>query len=388
MTKRISYLLFALMVILGSCSKKETQFTISGVITHADGDTIALEELHTTALKPVEKAKIDKKGEFTITGETRIPTYYLLKLADDNFITLLVDSAENVEITADAANFSRDYNVSGSLGSEQVHLLNSKLQETRSKLDSLQSLHDLYDGNPDYDRIRPKWVEEYNSIVEDQVEFSTNFVRDNPFSMASVLALYQKFDNDDAGYIIRDLQVMKTAASALHTIYPESEQVQQLYNNTLQYVRQEQAAKMKQFIEEQGQNSPDIVLPNPEGNEVALSSLRGKVVLLQFWAAVDRGSRIQNPVLVELYNKYKNKGFEIYQVSVDENRAEWVDAIDNDDLRWINVGDMEGSVAATQVYNVQSVPFNYLLDEEGVIVARNLQGPALDKAIAKALNGN
>ncbi len=388
MTKRISYLLFAVALILGSCSKNDTQFTIRGVITHAEGDTIVLEELHTTAVRPVEKAKINNKGEFKLKGETKIPTYYLLKLADDNFITLLVDSAENVFIEADAANFSREYEVKGSVGSEQVHLLDSKLKETRSKLDSLQSLHDLYNGNPDYDNIRPKWAEEYDQIVEEQVEFSTNFVRENPFSMASVLALYQKFNNDDPGYIIRDLQVMKTAASALHTIYPKSEQVQMLYNNTLQFVRNEQAAKMKKFIEEQGENSPDIVLPTPEGNEVALSSLRGKVVLLQFWSAVDRGSRIQNPVLVDLYKKYKNKGFEIYQVSVDQNRAEWVDAIDQDKLTWINVGDMNGSVAATQVYNIQSVPFNYLLDKEGVIVAKNLQGPALDKAVGKLINGN
>lgn len=386
MTKQISYLLFVLVVFLGSCSKNDKQFTITGVITHAVGDTITLEELHTTSFKAVDKVKINKRGEFKITGEAKIPTYFLLKLSDQNFITLLVDSAENVNIEADAANFSRHYQVSGSIGSEQVHLLDSKLKETRSKLDSLQSLNDLYDGNPDYDNVRPRWAEEYNRIVEEQVEFSTNFVRENPFSMASVLALYQKFANGDAGYIVRDLQVMKTAASALYSIYPDSEQVQALYNDTQQYVRQEQIDKMKQLIQEQGENSPDIVLPDANGNEKSLSALRGKVVLLQFWAAVDRTSRIQNPVLVELYRKYKNRGFEIYQVSVDENRAEWVDAIDNDKLTWTNVGDMEGSVVARQVYNVQEIPFNYLLDEEGVIVARNLTGPALDKAVADQLS--
>jgi cytochrome oxidase Cu insertion factor (SCO1/SenC/PrrC family) len=76
---------------------------------------------------------------------------------------------------------------------------------------------------------------------------------------------------------------MKTAASALHSIYPQSEQVEALYNNTLQLVKQEQAAKMRKFIQEQGQNSPDIVLPDPDGKEIALSSLKGNVVLLQFW---------------------------------------------------------------------------------------------------------
>ena len=385
MTYRVLFFLVAALIVLGGC-KKEKEFTIRGKITHAEDQNIVLEELHTTSLKKIAETKINKKGEFEIKGMTGIPTFYLLKLTDQNFITLLVDSAETITVEADAANFHREYHVEGSAGSEQVKLLDQKLKDTRHKLDSLKSLDNLYAGNPSYDDIRPKWAEEYDKIVEEQIEFSTNFVRDNPFAMASVLALYQKFNPQDESYVVRDLQVMKTAASALNSIYPKSEQVQALYNNTLQFVRQQQAQKMQQFIQEQGDNSPDILLPDTDGNEVALSSLRGKVVLLQFWAAVDRASRIQNPVLVEAYNKYKRKGFEIYQVSVDVNRAEWVDAIDVDRLNWINVGDMEGSKLAAAVYNVQSIPLNYLLDKEGRIVAKNLKGPALDKALAQLLD--
>lgn len=381
MTSRFLLFLMVIAIILGSCSKQGNQFTISGTITHAEGDSIFLDELHTNTIKPIGQVKIGKNGQFKFEGETGIPTFYLLKLSDQNFITLLVDSAEQVVVEADAANFYNEYNVSGSTGSEQVRLLDAKLKETRSKLDSLESLNNVYKGNPDYENMAPKWLAQYDAIVENQVEFSTNFVKENPFAMASVLALYQKFDNNDPNYIIRDLQVMRTAASALNSIYPNSEQVQALYNNTLQYVRQEQAARIQRIIEEQGQNSPDIVLPDLTGKDVSLSSLRGKPVLLQFWAAVDRNSRIQNPVLVELYRKYSSKGFQIYQVSVDQNRAEWVDAIDKDKLTWINVGDMQGSSRAVGVYNVQAIPYNYLLDKDGVIVGKNLQGPALDKAV-------
>jgi peroxiredoxin len=384
MTYRVLFILIATVLILGSC-KQDNQFTIRGTITHAEGETIYLEELLTSSRKQIGETKINSKGEFKFEGVTGIPTFYLLKLTDHNFITLLVDSAETVVVEADAANLYREYNVSGSLGSSQVKELDVKLKQTRHKLDSLQSLNDLYDGNPEYDEIRPKWAAEYDTIVKEQIEFSTNFVQQNPFAMASVLALYQKFNNDDQYYIIRDLQVMRTAASALNSIYPQSEQVKALYSNTLQFVRQQQAAKMQQFIQDQGENSPEIILPDADGKEIALSSFRGKVVLLQFWAAVDRGSRIQNPVLVDAYKKYHSKGFEIYQVSVDENRSEWVDAIDSDKLTWTNVGDMEGSVMATRIYNIQSIPFNYLLDKEGAIVAKNLAGPALDKALAQLL---
>lgn len=384
MTYKVLFFLIATVFILGGCSDNN-EFKIQGKISHAEGKTIQLEELLNSSIKQVAETKINNKGEFEFSGVTGIPTFYLLKLSDQNFITLLVDSAETVMVEADAANLYREYNVSGSLGSAQVRELDLKLKQTRHKLDSLQSLHTLYDGNPIYDKVRPKWSLEYDEIIEEQIAFSTKFVQENPFSMASVLALYQKFDNKDPNYIVRDLQTMRTAASALNSIYPQSEQVKGLYNNTLQYVRQQQAAKMQQFIEEQGENSPDIVLPNPDGKEIALSSLRGKVVLLQFWAAEDRVSRIQNPVLVDVYKKYKRLGFEIYQVSIDQNRIEWVDAIDTDKLSWINVGDMAGSIHATRVFNVQSVPSNYLLDEEGMIIAKNLKGPALDKTLAKVL---
>ncbi len=385
MTYRVLFLWVATVLFLGSCNNNE-QFTIQGKITHAEGETIYLEELLTASRQKIGETKINSKGEFKIKGTTGIPTFYLLKLSEENFVYLLVDSAETVTIEADAANMHRDYKVEGSLGSLQVRDLDFKLKQTRHKLDSLQSRFDLYEGNPKYNSVRPQWEEEYDKTMEDQIEFSTNFVKENPFSMASVLALYQKFNPADQNYIINDLQVMKTAASALNSIYPQSEQVQALYNNTLQYVRQQQASKMKQLIEEQGENSPDIVLPNPEGKDIALSSLRGKIVLLQFWAAVDRGSRIQNQVLVDAYKKYKRKGFEIYQVSIDQNRIEWVDAIDKDRLTWTNVGDMKGSVLATRVFNIQSIPSNYLLDKEGMIIAKNLSGPALDKALTKLLN--
>lgn len=374
--------ILALLVVLGSC-KKENNFSISGKITHAEDQTIYLEKLRVSSTEPIDSLKIDKNGEFEFTGEAQQPSFYLLKLSDSKFITLLVDSVEQIEVTADVANFAREYNVSGSLGSILVKELNDKLAITRKKLDSLQSLSNMYRGNPDYDRLKEDWDQQYQKIVDEQVKFSTNFVMNNPFSMASILALYQKFDAQS--YVVNDLQTMRVAASALNSIYPESEHVKALYQNTVQLLKEEQNAQVQKIIEEQGENSPEIVLPNPEGEEIALTSLRGKVVLLQFWSALDRNSRILNQALVEAYEKYKNKGFEIYQVSIDDNRIEWVDAIDKDNLSWINVGDMEGSERAVVNYNVQSIPFNYLLNEEGVIIAKNLKGPALNRALSNIL---
>jgi thiol-disulfide isomerase/thioredoxin len=231
--------------------------------------------------------------------------------------------------------------------------------------------------------LNEKWNREYAAIIEEQTKFSTGFVLSNPFSMASVFALYQRYR--DQNYVIRDLQTMRTAASALNAIYPNSNLVKALYENTLQYLRDQKAAEMKQFIEQEGINSPDIVLPDLNGKEIALSSLRGKVVLLHFWAAEDQGSRILNPLLVDAYQKYNSRGLEIYQVNVGTNRSEWIDVVDEDKLKWINVGDLEGSTQARLSYNIQNIPFNYLLDKEGKIVGRNLTGLDLDKALSQIL---
>jgi len=379
---RLIFFLVVSVIVLSGC-RKSNEFSISGKITHAEGDTIYLEELQVSKSVPFAKVKIDKEGKFEFNGKVSIPTYYLLKLSDNNFITLLVDSIDNVFIEADEANFGREYNIQGSLGSIQIKELTENLNRTEQKLDSLRQLNNLYRSSPGYDSLNVKWNQQYAALIEEQSKFSTNFVLSNAFSMASVFALYQKYK--DQSYVIRDLQTMRTAASALHAIYPNSNMVKAFYENTLQYLREEKAAKMQKFIEEEGINSPDIVLPDLKGNEITLSSLRGKVVLLHFWAAEDEGSRLLNPLLVDAYQKYKAKGLEIYQVNIGSNRSEWIDAVDKDKLKWINVGDLEGSNKARLSYNIQSIPYNYLLDKEGKILAKNLTGTELDKALARIL---
>lgn len=366
------------------CTKNEGQFTVSGKITHGEGKTLYFEELQVASTRPLDSVKLKDDGEFKFTGETGEPAFYLLRLSQNQHLTLLIDSLEEVVVEADAANFHRNYNIEGSPGSQQVKVLNDHWYRTRKKLDSLQSLMNMSAGSAGYTPRNSELIQMFDSVKKTQVEFSRKFVMENPFSMASVLAVYQKFD--DSEYIIKDLHTLRVAASALNTIYPNSNHVKALYNNTLELLKEQQTARLREIIQEKGENSPDIILPKPDGKEVALSSLRGKVVLLQFWSALDRNSRIQNEALAEAYRKYKNKGFEIYQVSVDKNRSEWVDAIDSDNLSWINVGDMEGSSRAVMMYNIQTVPYNYLLNDEGEIIAQNLTGPRLDRALAELLN--
>lgn len=378
--KKIFLILLVLAAFISAC-KKPNGFVISGKITNAEEKYLYLDELKVAASVPIDSVKIEKDGSFEFKGKIDYPNFFLLRLSGQNFLTLLVDTTEKITVYGDAANFSRDYIVEGSPGSLLVQELNNRLTVTKHKLDSIRSRLIVFRTREGYGAEKARWEQQLIDIKKSQIEYSTDFVQKHPFSMASVLALYQKFD--DANYVVQDLQSLKVAASALNSVFPKSEHVKALYANTMRLMADEKNNKLREFINEHGTNSPDINLPDYNGKDILLSSLRGKVVLIQFWSAKDRASRIQNEALTELYSKYKSRGLEIYQVSVDNERTAWIDAIEQDGLNWINVGDMKGSVSALHNYNVQKVPSNYVLDKEGNIVARDIQGPELDKLIGK-----
>lgn len=379
--KKIIFIIAAVLA-LYSCS--DDNFKIKGTITNAQSSMIYLEKLGIEKTTPVDSSEIDKKGRFKLSGSVSYPTFFLLKLNDQKFVTLLIDSLEEITFSADYINFSNDYLVEGSIGSKKVKQLNDKLSKTNTSIDSIRSLMSLSTANKNYQKQKEEWAKEIASIYEDQQEFSKKFVEDNPFSMASVLAIYQKFNNGN--YVMQDLQTLKMAASALHSMYPKSVHAQSLYRDTEKLVRDIRAQEMNEFVDKYGTNSPDIKLPNPNGEKIALSSLRGKTVLVHFWSAADRTSRVTNQVLKDNYREFKSKGFEIYQVSVDENREAWETAIKQDGLNWTNVGDMNGSPSAIHSYNVTSIPSNYLLDGDGNIIAKNLMGPALHRKLNEILN--
>lgn len=142
-----------------------------------------------------------------------------------------------------------------------------------------------------------------------------------------------------------------------------------------------------------GNKAPEIMMPSPKGNVITLSSLRGKLVLIDFWASWCGPCRAENPTVVSAYNKYHEQkfkngnGFEILSVSLDQNELAWAKAIEKDQLVWpYHVSDLQGwSNAAALRYGVNSIPTNVLVNGEGIIIAKNLRGEALEKAISSQL---
>ena len=132
--------------------------------------------------------------------------------------------------------------------------------------------------------------------------------------------------------------------------------------------------------------APEIALLTPENKQVSLSGFRGKYVLLDFWASFCPPCRAENPNLVSAYKKFKDKGFEIYAVSLDDDKSEWLKAIKDDHISWTQVCDLKRWESPTaRMYGIEEIPANFLLDPYGKIIARDLRGTKLDETLSSII---
>lgn len=178
---------------------------------------------------------------------------------------------------------------------------------------------------------------------------------------------------------------VKYARNYLETYHPRPE-IAETLQRRIAVIEDEAKEKARLAI---GAVPPEIALPTPEGNILKLSDLKGKVVLLDFWASWCRPCRMENPNVVRVYQKYKNKGFEILSVSLDRDRNSWLQAIQQDNMSWYHVSDLKyWQSEAAKTYKISGIPATFLLDRDGRILAKNLRGPALEAKLAEVFGEN
>jgi peroxiredoxin len=375
--------IIAFMVLSTSCSNNDGVTVKVNVESHEKSmlyfsrvdfkKSTILDSVKISAGENTKKFKVKQGAE---------PTFYAVSVRNSGAITLLAEQGEVIDVKFNSKAMM-DYSVTGSTGSQKVQTLAVTFAKSKIKVEELSSKY----VKSESDTEKAQLEAEFQQVIKTQKEFNLKFIKENPMSKANVMAIYQKyndnlfvFDSSD------DLLTLKTVASAWRALYPESEYTKGMIDEIKRIEKAIRDTQLKELISQSEISIPELEIPNKNGIKIKLSSLKGKVVLLDFWLTGNTNSLLDNRELLEIYKQYKGKGFEIYQVALDANRDEWISAVESANLPWISVceSNVNGSQAA-MLYNVQQIPANYLIGKNHTIIGKNLYGNNLKKALAEAL---
>lgn len=380
--KAFCFLLFALSFSCATSGKEESLkeapvengawiVTIRGKVGFPQQGQIVIQEIKDGAL--AWQDTIQLKSNYTFAKKVKLtePGYYRLNFYDKQVLNLILDK-KDIEVNVDGNNAQGFAEVKGSPDLDFIR----QIQDLQNKRDNAPEIAQL---NQDFTTaVQNKDEKKMGQLQEDYLQLIKKYndqiaalmVEASP-SLA-VINLLQNNVLDKDQYFDTYVAI----ADKLKKEWPT-------YSQSKMFV--DYVSKLKTTAI--GQPAPEIALPNPEGQVVKLSSMKGKYVLVDFWAKWCGPCRQENPNVVRVYNKYKDKGFTVFGVSLDRTKEDWVRAIQEDNLTWTHVSDLKfWQSEAAKTYSISAIPFSLLLDPNGVIIAKNLRGAALENKLAEIFN--
>jgi len=355
----------------------QDQIHIKGIIEDWAGEDIVLEEMGAREFFPVDTVRCNDSGDFELSFTPDHVSFYVLRYGISGYITLLMEPGESLEFTGTAEN-TENYQVFGSPGSELLRMLAKEHKLSLNALGEIARKNMEFASSPEYPAMKMEIDRQFDSITSQFREFSIQYIEDHASSLAILVALYNLYGQGlPVFHPGKDLQVYRFVDSALMSRYNDFEAVQLLH---AQVVESEQLLSENQALEplQKGKIAPDFVSSRPDGRKLALSDLKGSYVLLNFWAGWSQLSREENSSLKKALESYGDKKFRILQVSLDDDRDVWMKAIREDQLNWDHVSDlMRWESAAVDLYRVDKIPFNVLIDPSGRVMETNLFGEEL-----------
>lgn len=376
-------IVFAAIALTGMISCGDSSSAgISGTIKNAEGKQIIFEKISNQNPVPVDTVKLDKEGKFHFDLPAGKKDFYRLNFGENQIIVLCTDSTENTEITADGKDIRGTYDIKNSTDSKIIRDFFNAFEPINKKRIELENKSR---GINFADTALITSMRNEMTTIYKQVSDLTHSYIDKYKTSAALIILID-FLNPET-----DIDYLKKIEKAIGTAMPNSTYHNHIATKVSQLEYQlnlmkEQQAAMNNSLKA-GVEMQDIVLPNPEGKVMKLSDLKGKVVLIDFWASWCRPCRAENPNVVKLYKQYKSKGFEVFSVSLDKEKEDWKKAIADDGLVWPNhVSDLGhwNSIVVKQ-FGINSIPFTVLIGKDGKIIDKGLKGEQLAAKLEELL---
>lgn len=372
-------IVLSLTVIVGvlACNSKPQGYVLNGTLTGEveNGTQVFIRKINDNNQPYDIDTTTVENGKFTVSGPVDSPELIYVFIDKVQGYTPVVAEKGEIELSSqkDSLNFAKVR------GTVQNDIFFNYLKESRVLSDQAMSIQkDMQNARMTGNEATANSLnDEFAELQEEYKNFELEFIKNNPNGLISALLIEK----------------------GLNSRMIESEEAQKMYDALTPEIKETVPAKsiLKSLEaarerEEKGKSTnigataPDFSGPTPDGRELSLKEAMGKVTIIDFWAAWCKPCRVENPNVVNVYNKYHSKGLNIIGVSLDRKEEDWKKAIADDKLTWNHISSLDYfNDAVAKLYNVEAIPATFILDENGVIVAKNLRGPELEAKISELL---
>lgn len=381
MKKFVSIITLA-TILISACTNKSSngQFTLSGNIKNIPNQKVYLEELYFTQRAPevLDTAEI-KNGQFTLSAMAPVEGLYRIRLEKDKPVFIFINDKKEISLQTDYATMSIKTVMINTPANLLLKNFILSIDTYRTDLQERGTELQQYDAAQQNDSTYKVLAQQYEDKSNAYKNYMLKYIDTSSNAIVALFAL---------GYT-RDIEPEKLEQpiNKLTKRFPGNEAVAGLakqYKQIMEQSKQQEATqKTKPAI---GDMAPDLNMQTPDGKMLALSSLKGKYILVDFWASWCGPCRAENPNVVKAYDMYKNKSFTVLGVSLDKNKEAWINAIATDKLAWQHMSDLkQWSSDAVSLYGIEGIPHNVLLDPQGKIIAEGLRGEELEVKLAELL---